>query len=105
MTGASANGTSATIDHLVAMSEAPAKADIIDSAWAGKQGAVCALSLGASEGVSFHLPLLADFDEALKHIDRFRDQIRGHLEHQQERVERRVHSDSPHKPALPEQAE
>jgi predicted RNase H-like nuclease len=46
-----------------------------DSAWTGKQGAVCALSLGADQGVAFEPPLLTDFYEALSFIG---DQIQRH---------------------------
>ena len=39
-----------------------------DSAWTGKRGAICALSLGAGHKVDFKRPELADFDEALAYV-------------------------------------
>lgn len=44
-----------------------------DSAWTGKKGAICALSLGPSSGVDFRPPELADFDEALAYVRSQRD--------------------------------
>jgi predicted RNase H-like nuclease len=41
---------------------------IVDSAWTGRQGAICALTLRGDQTIEFKPPVLADFDEAIVFI-------------------------------------